>query len=157
MWFYGYSTNPGVNPPVTIKNMDTGVVTTITLGMSSVMHWIVFKNLKSGKYRILAKQSNNSQCAYISNIYLESLEINKYLAFKNNDYYAISAINYDINKLNYNPLTIGMDMIAMYENNTMLSLSELINLNNINNESFKPINKLNNFKIRKKKKIYTTA
>lgn len=82
---------------------------------------------------------------------LENLKIkfNYYLIYENSRYYNIKNENYDILEKKYSNIPFSNDLVTIIKENYIPSLSELSEEKNISGETFKPLDKFSNFKIKK--------
>lgn len=140
---------------ILFKNKESDIYTDIT--SSIVQHlkplnnneWgLYIEKLKPGFYKFQGG-FDSSVNRIDSEWFLEFA--GKYtLIFKDNEYFNISDSNYDILKKTYKPLVVSENLVDLFENNYVL-LNELSINKTINQETFKPMDKLVPFKILKLK------
>lgn len=89
---------------------------------------------------------------FLSGLSTTNIVVNtKYLIKKDGLIYTINNSQYNTDVKNYMPLDIVSGMDNVYKTYGFDSLSQINNIININNESFKPMSKFGNFKIIKKR------
>jgi hypothetical protein len=135
-----------------LNNKDKSTSTLVALNVS----WICVKNVDPGNYRLcFYDYMTNTMPIY--SIFFESLLVNNQLLFKDNCYYNIDPLNYDTLSKNYNKLIVpaGQTIQDIYNNSKIPNLTNVFTPTTINGETFKPIDKFSNIKIRKSKKIIT--
>lgn len=79
-----------------------------------------------------------------------NISLFKHLIYRDNKYFNISDDNYDLIEKNYNNLVISVEnnLKDIFDQKSLL-LEELFKEKELNNEIFKPIEKFDNFKIRR--------
>ena len=103
---------------------------------------LMFKNVQPGIYHFNADTTNYH--SLLSEIFLEINYI--YLIRKNNKYYNIDNENYDIVEKEYSNLTQNSDILDLFKNKSF-ALDSLFQEVTINDETFKPIDKFDKFRL----------
>lgn len=108
---------------------------------------LMFKNVPKGTYIIGTDLAWDNRNSLISELFFEYVP-SKCLIKKDNKIYSISNDNYNISTKNYNEITIEEDKtIADVFNEKSFTIDDLFNEVTIEDETFKPIDKFNNFKL----------
>ena len=124
------------------------------------MDLVSYQNTGSCKYIDICQSTDNVDYTLLKTIEfsnpsekitLENIKIlfNQYLIYENNRYYNIKDENYDILEKKYVNIPFSNDLVTLFKENSFPSLSELSEEKNISGETFKPLDKFSNFKIKK--------
>ena len=124
------------------------------------INFISYQTNGSCKYIDVYKSTNNIDYTLLGTIEfstirekktLENIKIenSNYLIYENNRYYNIKNENYDILEKKYVNIPFSNDLVTLFKENSFPSLSELSEEKNISGETFKPLDKFSNFKIKK--------
>ena len=121
---------------------------------------VSYQNEGSCKYIDICQSTDNVDYTLLKTIEfskpsekitLENIKIifNQYLIYENGRYYNIKNENYDMLEKKYSNIPISNDLVTIFKENCFFALSELLEEKNISGETFKPLDKFSNFKIKK--------
>lgn len=121
---------------------------------------VSYQNVGTCKYIDICQSIDNANYTLLKTIEfskpsekitLENIKIifNHYLIYENGRYYNIKNENYDMLEKKYSNIPFSNDLVTILEENYFFALSELSEEKNISGETFKPLDKFSNFKIKK--------